>query len=309
MTTIRCLSFSLAAIVVAVPAIARGQFDSLARAFSYDSSAALDVRQRDSTIVGHTIVRDISYASPKGGRVPAFLVVPSGSGPFAGVVFVHWGQGNRSEFVAEAVELARRGVESLLIDAPYNRVDDQNRKKPDPQGERDGYVQLVIDIRRGVDLLLGRSDVDRDRIGYVGHSLGATWGGVVAGLDHRVKAFVLMGGLPTLTDFDFPDPLIQQEATSRSRAALDAYDRAIAPINPIRFVGHSSPARLFFQWATFDRYISKRAAQRYFDAAGEPKTQQWYVSSHEFNDPRAQSDRDKFLAMQLGFVDAVAGNN
>ncbi len=296
-------------IVAAAPGMAQDRFADLVRAFAYDSTAPLNAHQRDSTVEGRAIIRDLSYASPKGGRVPAYLVAPSGAGPFAGVVFVHWGQGNRSEFIAEAVELASHGVESLLIDAPFNRVDDPNRKKPDPQGERDGYVQLVVDIRRGIDLLLARRDVDRSRIGYVGHSLGATWGGVVAGVDHRVRAFVLMGGLPTLTDFDFPDPLIQQEANARSRAALDAYDRAISPINPIRFVGHSSPARLFFQWAVFDRYISKRAAQRYFDAAGEPKTQQWYVSSHEFTDPRARSDRDKFLARELRFRDTIAGDN
>ena len=69
----------------------------------------------------------------------------------------------------------------------------------------------------------------------------------------------------------------------------------------------SKPADL--QWATFDRYISKRAAQRYFDAAGDPKTQQWYVSSHEFTDPRARSDRDKFLATELRFRDTIAGDN
>jgi dienelactone hydrolase len=300
---------TLAVIAGAVPATAQDQIKSLARAFAYDSAAPLDVRQQDSTFVGRAIVRDITYASPKGGRVPAYLIVPAGSGPFAGVVFVHWGQGNRSEFVAEALMLASHGVESLLIDAPYNRVDDPNRKKPDPDGERDGYIQLVVDIRRGIDLLVARADVDRARIGYVGHSLGATWAGVVAGLDHRLKALVLMGGLPTLTEFDFPDPLVQQEATSRSRTALDAYVRAIAPINPIRFVGRSSPAQLFFQWATFDRYISKRAAQRYFDAAGEPKTQQYYVSSHEFNDPRARADRDRFLATHLRFVDSLATTN
>ena len=274
------------------------------RPFSYDRSVALDVRQQDSSVIGQTVVRNISYASPKGGRVPGYLVRPRDRGPFAGIVFVHWGQGNRSEFVAEALALADRGVESLLIDAPFNRLDNPNRTRTGPEEERDEYIQLVIDVRRGIDVLLSQPDVDSARIGYVGHSLGATWGGVVAGVDHRVKALVLMGGLPTLTDFDFPDPIIQQQASGRPQSARDANLRAMTPINPIRFVGHSSPAHVFFQWATFDRYISRRAAQRYFEAAGEPKQQRWYDSSHEFNDRRAQSDRDDFLAANLGFRSA-----
>lgn len=279
---------------------AQGQFEELARVFDYSAAAPLDVHQEDSTNVGPVVVRDINYASPKGGRVPAYLVVPVGkSGPCAGIVFVHWGQGNRSEFVSEAIALAHRGAVSLLIDAPFNRLDDPNRDKPDSLGEHDAYIQLVIDIRRGVDLLRSRPEVDTSRIGYVGHSLGATWGGLVAGVDHRVKAFVLMGGLPTLTDYDFPDPMIRQQALSRAPADRQANERVMTPINPVRFVGHSSPAALFFQWATFDRYIARRAAKEYFDAAGTPKSQQWYVSSHEFNDPRARVDRDEFLATHL----------
>ena len=40
--------------------------------------------------------------------------------------------------------------------------------------------------------LIARDDVDPERLGYVGHSLGATWGGALAGVEKRVKAFVLM---------------------------------------------------------------------------------------------------------------------
>ncbi len=66
-------------------------------------------------------VHDISYASPKGGRVPAYLVVPDGKGPFAAIEFVHWGQGDRTEFLSEALLYAKSSAVSLLIDAPYNR--------------------------------------------------------------------------------------------------------------------------------------------------------------------------------------------
>jgi dienelactone hydrolase len=288
-----------AALVGASAALPQGDPDT-GRVFAYDRGLPLDVQQVDSTVVAGVIVRDISYASPKGGRVPAYLVVPERSGRRAGIVFVHWGQGNRSEFLAEAVALAPRGVESLLIDAPFNRIDDPNRGQPGPGAERAGYVQLVVDIRRGIDLLRGDRQVDSARIGYVGHSLGATWGGVVAGLDHRVKALVLMGGLPTLTDSDFPDPLIRRDIAARPAAERAAFEQVMGPINPVHFVIHSAPSHLLFQWARADRYISEGAAGRYFAAAGGPKMERWYYSSHEFNDPQALTDRDQFLATQLG---------
>ena len=65
--------------------------------------------------------------------------------------------------------------------------------------QRDGVTipaliaQQVIDLRCGVDLLLSRSDVDPQRIAYVGHSWDAGTGAIDA-IDKRIAAFVFMGG-------------------------------------------------------------------------------------------------------------------
>jgi dienelactone hydrolase len=56
------------------------------------------------------------------------------------------------------------------------------------------YTTLVVDLRRALDVLLERPDVDAKRVGYVGHSLGAAWGSALAGFERRIKAFVLIGG-------------------------------------------------------------------------------------------------------------------
>src|SRR4051812_42727407 len=92
------------ALAVAQPA------EDIEETFAYDAKAGLDVKEVGVETRGGVVVRDLSYASPKGGRVPAYLVVPPGKGPFAGIVYVHWGQGNRSEFVAEALLAARAGA-------------------------------------------------------------------------------------------------------------------------------------------------------------------------------------------------------
>jgi hypothetical protein len=74
----------------------------------YDAKAALDFHDNGAQDVGGIKVHDVSYASPKGGSVPAFLVVPPGHGPFAGIIFVHWGQGDCTEFLSEALMLRAR---------------------------------------------------------------------------------------------------------------------------------------------------------------------------------------------------------
>lgn len=275
--------------------------EKAAQVFSYDAKAPLDFQERSKEDVRGVKVLDVSYASPKGGQVTAYLVVPTGKGPFAGLVFVHWGQGDRTEFLAEGVMLAEAGAESLLIDAPYNRpgaplIDTFTH----PEVERADYVQLVVDVRRGVDLLLSRPEVEGKRIGYVGHSLGATWGGPLAAADKRIKALVLMGGLPTLTDFSGDTYIATMTRKAYSAEQIGNYVKVISPINPENFVGQSAPAVLFFQFARHDRYITPKFAQEYFDAAGQPKQQKFYFCSHEFDDPAALMDRDQFLQKHLG---------
>lgn len=280
---------------------APGPSGNASQVFGYFAGAPLDFQVNSSEAVLGVTVLDVSYASLKGGRVPAFLVVPSGKGPFAGVVFVHWGQGDRTEFLAEAVMLAHAGAESLLIDAPFNRpgapIGDTFTH---PEIERDLYIQLVVDTRRGVDLLLSRPEVDGKRIGYVGHSLGATWGGPLAAADKRIRTLVLMGGLPTITDFSGNDYISTMVHKAYTPQQIANYVKVISPIDPDRFLGQSAPAALFFQFARHDRYITPKFAREYFDAAAQPKQEKFYFCSHEFNDPAALMDRDQFLQKQLG---------
>ena len=127
--------------------------------FDYDANEALAVETSDVALVEGVRFQEISYASPKGGRVPGYLIAPQGAGTHAGIVFVHWGQGNRTEFVSEAIRYAKRGAVSLLIDAPYLRPDFTGPRDgfADPEGERAMSVQLIVDTRRGFDVLIGPS--------------------------------------------------------------------------------------------------------------------------------------------------------
>ncbi len=179
--------------------------NELRRMFDYDRNMPLDVKEVGVENRNGIQVHDISYASPKGGRVTAYLVVPPGKGKFAGIIFMHMRPGSRSTFLDEALSFARMGAVSLLIDAPFSRTGESKRDfdptVTHPEVDRDIYVQTVIDLRRGVDLLLSRADVDRKRIGFVGHSFGAHTGALLAGIEKRIKAYVIMAGAPSLTEF------------------------------------------------------------------------------------------------------------
>jgi cephalosporin-C deacetylase-like acetyl esterase len=179
----------------------QSKLDFARQLLNYDPKLPLDVKEVTSFERGGVNVQDITFASPKSGRVSAYLVAPVGSkDKHAGVVFGHWGNGNRAEFLPEALLLAEAGVVSILIDYPWERPAPWWRDMPplaEPEKRMELYAQALIDLRRAIDLLLARSDVDPKRIGYVGHSYGAQWGAILAAIDKRMKAAVLMAGVPT----------------------------------------------------------------------------------------------------------------
>jgi cephalosporin-C deacetylase-like acetyl esterase len=273
------------------------------KVFAYDAKKPLNltIGKSEAPTAGATVF-EIFYDSPKGGRVSGYLVVPSGKGLFAAIVYMHWGQGNRGEFLSEAVEMAQRGAIGIMIDAPYWRPD-----VPPPaegnkaESERDGYIQMVMDLRRAVDVLVARKDVDPDRIGYIGHSLGATWGAPLAAVEKRIKVFVLMGGLPKVPpDWDDDSFYQQVQRAMTPRAEFDKEAAVLGPIEPERFAANTGPAKIYFQWAQHDMYISQKSADEYFNAVGGPKEQKWYFTSHEFNDAESKSDRASWLMHALG---------
>ena len=287
--------------ICALPAISRCQSNPAQAPFSYDQQVPLDFREAGVETFSDATVHDVSYASPKGGRVPAYLVIPKARGPFAAIEFVHWGQGNRTEFLSEALLYAKAGVISLMIDAPYRRPEWVAGPSfmDNPQKDFELYTQLVIDARRGLDLLLSRSDVDPKRVAYVGHSLGATWGGALAGVDKRVQAVVLMGGLPNITDFAGDDEYSKDVRQQYKPEQIAKYIQLIRPIDPEKFVGNATPAHLFFQFARWDRFISAANAKRYETAASQPKVSKTYNTSHEFNDLQSWCDRVEWIGKEL----------
>src|SRR5260370_1302964 len=165
--------------------------------FEYDRSAPLDYRETLLSTRDGVRVYDSSYASPKGGRVRAYTAVPDRKGRFAGIVWQHGGGQNRNWFLPDAIALPRAGAISILMDAPSNRPPEMRApaSKDDVENFQHEMIQVAVDARRTYDVLAGRPEVDKDRIGYAVLSLGAMKGGSLAGTDQQFKAFVLIGGL------------------------------------------------------------------------------------------------------------------
>ncbi|UCC53394.1 MAG: alpha/beta hydrolase [Anaerolineaceae bacterium] len=243
-------------------------YDDLVRTFDYDPQESLDIQEVSvSDEEAGVEVHDISYAGTLDYRVPAYLVVPPGEGPFAGVLFMHQGFGSRNSFLNEAISLAEKGVVSLLVH--------HGSWKAVP----DNYKQIVVSLRRGADLLELREDIDSSRLAYVGHSWGATFGGILADVDKRFQTYILIAGVPSFSEI---------------------WERKdLVPFDGIHYIGQAAPAPLLFQLANQDEYVSRDTALLFYEAASEPKQVNWYDTTHFFKHEEAQQDRLEWLSREL----------
>lgn len=278
------------------------QDPDLLRHFDYDQRAPLDIQEAGVEQRGDVAVHDLSYASPKGGRVPAYLVVPKGEGPFAAVIWGHWYQDgseflNRKEFLEEAVALAPSGVISLLGDSPIARPGYVRPSQPLDEIQIEHRVQQILDVRRGADLLLARPDVDPKRLAYVGHSYNATTGAFLAGIDKRFKAFVLMAG--NLSDqVDLKSKEFQDFRKQVGPEKFDAFIAKYAWLDQGKYVAHAAPAAVFLQYATKEDFLTPERAREYYAIVSEPKTLKFYEAPHALN-AEARRDRVAFLVKEL----------
>jgi len=291
-----------AAIILLTASSQLAQGSNNTHAFDYDQKAPLDIQEVGVEHRGEVAVHDISYASPKGGRVPAYLVAPPGKGPFAAVIWGHWywrnsAFFNREEFLDEAVGLAHAGVVSLLTTGPGARSGHVQDRTPLNEQQVTDRVQAIVDMRRGADLLLARKDVDPQRLAYVGHSYNAEVGAYLSGLDKRFKAFVLMAGSMS-DEVDLKSEEYKQYRLKVGPEKFDAFMAKYSWLDAGKFVSHAAPAVVFLQYATQEEFATPERARQYAAVVSEPKRFQLYDAPHALN-AEARRDRIAFLCEQL----------
>ena len=260
---------------------------------SYDAGAPLALQQGTRSERDGVVVQDISYASGAD-RVEGYLVSPStSSGKLPAVVFLHGAGGNRDEQLGTAVKLAKRGAVALTITVPSG-------SKAPPSGatgeelvrwEGTAIVGDLIAARRALDVLADDDRVDPDRLGLVGWSMGGRLAAVVAGVDDRVRATVLMsvGAAPI-------DAYVQGAPTDVQQVVR----QALEPIDPLSHVRDAKGAVLI-QAGRRDSIVPRAALDAVIAAAPKGMTVEWYPTDHALDD-RAENDRIAWLVDELGLT-------
>jgi dienelactone hydrolase len=286
----RCAGLAL---LVALAAGCGGDKSSVPSQFSYDDSRALDVQDKPTSFSTNEVrVDDITFTGPGDTRLNAYVLMPSNSeGRHPAVIYAHGAGGDRQEMLDEARQMAEKGAVTLTLDMIYS----PSRAKPLPQGmagarENSRLEQEAVkEVRRAVDYLQSRDDVDDDQIGYVGWSAGARMGALISGVEHRIKAFDLIagGGAPVSEYVRYAPADLQEEL-----------ETILEKTDPIHYVGLAKPSELLFQDGRQDEVVPEAALKGLAGAGSEPKEVRWYESGH-VPSPKMWSDSRTWLADKL----------
>jgi len=184
-------------------------------------SAPLEARVEERTELDGGLIRElVSYQVEPGERIRAYVFLPRGTSRTRAIWCIHQHAGQFDLGKSEptglagnpqqhyALELARRGYVTMVAD----QLCFEERREPRLDGqlyERFEFTRRVSagstlqakyswDNWRGLDYLQGRSEVDPNRIGCLGHSLGGQQSLLLAALDERIKVGASSCGFASL---------------------------------------------------------------------------------------------------------------
>jgi dienelactone hydrolase len=166
----------------------------------------IETKTKDGFTVEHLTIASEKKADGTEERVPILLVKPAKASKKLPAVIALHGTGGTKESQQKLLEqLAAKGIIGVAIDAryhgeraggakgakAYNEAITRAWKEKDvSRQEHPFYFDTCWDLWRTVDYLLTRDDIDGQRLGMIGFSMGGIQTWLAAAVDERIKVSV-----------------------------------------------------------------------------------------------------------------------
>jgi dienelactone hydrolase len=270
----------------AIQPVSDSLFDAYRSQYAYDAAdLAPMVESVDDQSPDWRVERVTYAAAYDNERIIAYLFLPKrqAQAPYQAVVyFPHTAgevQRDFQQFEISYLAFMVKSGHALLLPM-YKGFYERRLQTPaaGPNAARDLTIKRVKDVRRSVDYLMTRTDVDPERISYFGVSAGAWIGPIALAMENRFKAAVFWsGGLSNAQQLPEADPVNFASRVRTPVLMLNGREDFIFPIE-------SSQRPLF-------RMLGSPAAD---------KRHELYDGGHIFPFARVQKDSLEWLDRYLG---------
>ena len=196
------------------PRISKEAFEARLPFFAYDANLPLEARVVQQWDNESTLRQKIVFRGAQGFLVPGYLEFPkAASKPYPLVLLLHGWSGSRQNWYEDeniisggpmrqalldagyatlALDAATHGERSSEID--YMHVNPFDAPKAPPRRNYFTFaeitVQTVTDYRRALDYMAQREEIDMNRVGLVGYSMGGRDSFFLLSVEPRIKMAV-----------------------------------------------------------------------------------------------------------------------
>ncbi len=249
-------------------------------------------KDRHATYIRHELVypsathttdpSDVVYgvyyqpAKPESARAPAAVIVHHLGGSF-----------EAEEVLAQF--LAQHGVPACTLALPgygKRRAEGQPRAgflgHEDPIDDFRGMRQAVLDVRRAADFLRSRPEVDPERVGVAGVSLGALVAADAAGIDPRfARAVFIIGGgdFMKVLNNGSREAREAMEQMNKKKIPLEQLKKGFDLVDPLTFAHRLRSQDVLMLNAEKDEVFPRESTLELWRKAGYPRIK-WYNSTH-----------------------------
>lgn len=185
-------------------------YHAILQFYQYDKAIPLNAETIEKE-KGEGYVREkIIFEGHNGSRVVGYLAIPTtGNSPYPCVLEVHGLGVSKDDFWSKMYHHGDIVTDSLLslqyavlaLDLPYHGDRSYEGDFISPikmlfenawgYRIRDIVINSSIEYRRAIDYLESREDIDQDKLGVVGYSLGSVVSAILTGVDDRIDASVI----------------------------------------------------------------------------------------------------------------------
>jgi len=281
---------------------------------SASETVPLDMEVIESERLDKVTRMKIAYTASKGDRIPAYLLIPHGiQGRVPAVLCLHGTGGPRGrtaglgpDYPRYTLELAERGYVTIAPD--YTLLGD-NQTAPAALGYASGTMKGIWSHMRAIDLLQSLAEVDGERIGVCGVSLGGHNSLFVGAFDPRIKVVVSSSGFDSFNDYMEGDLTgwCQTRYMPRIATVYDKDPRKL-PFDFPEGLAASAPRHLYIHAPLDDDNFRVASAKRCVEAAatvyrllgaGDRIVAVYPPGGHGFP-PEAREEAYRFIESVLG---------
>ncbi|WP_417378921.1 alpha/beta hydrolase family protein [Gimesia sp.] len=246
---------------------------------------------------GPVKVYDVTFPSPvktavnDNNTVHGHYYQPEGPGPFPACVCLHILGGGFELSEMSANSLARQGVAALTIKMPYyaerRGSGAQSRRRMIsfvPEHTAEGMTQAVLDIRRAAAWLASRQEVDAERLGVTGISLGGIMSALSAEAEPRFKkvAIYLGGGNLALGIWENPHPHAKlfRKQWLNNGGTFESFLEIMSPVDPHTYGQLLQDRDVLMVAAKHDEILPPKSAVALWESMGKKPELVWLDAGH-----------------------------